>query len=316
MQTMEQSTLHDRIQSVIGNPILLPVSRSCDLSAAEILPFDPHTLPDEFTEDVSESPSSLINREIATRASETIANGLLGLFGDKAQALPRCKPYVRAFISTRLEGVAMAAELPCGSWECQRCGPKLKLKWYQRHVAYVADARFLEKIYIDKDDWGATHRMINRQGEGYLKYEQHDGSILILTSARLGGTEVKPADREYELVKALVGTAYARQPVSQSRNWGDGSPTAEPAQNWKPLDSTRFTSLDDLIVALTARGIPTSTHSIYSRTFGSLRAATFKIPNAEFWHVLWSIGALARHCPSAGPRENRDTLWEWGPPRS
>ena len=315
MQTMQQVSLRDRIESVIGNPILVPASSTNYVRSDEIVRFDPHTLPDDL---VSESPSSILKREIATRTSEEITKGLLALFCDGAQQLPTCKPFVRAFLSTRMAHVGMAAELPCGSWECARCGPKLKLKWYLRHVNYIADAPFLERIFIDKDDWQATHRMINRQHEKFLKYEQHDGSLLLLTTARLGGEEIKLADREYEVVKALVGTAFTRQPVSQSRNWISSSDVEPEDQenNWMPLDSLRFTELDEVVQALTVMGISISPHAIYSQTFGSIRAATFRIPEGRFWETLWKLGACARNQPSKGPKESRETLWEYstGPP--
>jgi hypothetical protein len=311
---MQQPPIRERIESVIGHPLLVPASSSHYVRTEEdIVRFDPHALPDDL---VSESPSSILKREIATRTSEDITNGLMELFREAAEELPRCKPFVRAFLSTRMAHVGMAAELPCGSWECQKCGPKLKLKWYLRHVNYIADAPFLERIFINKDDWQATHRMINRQGEMYLKYEQHDGSLLLLTTARLGGTEIKLEDREYEVVKALIGTAFTRQPVSQSRNWMEsGNNTEEqPESNWMPLDSLRFTELDEVIKALTTMNIPTTPHSIYSRTFGSMRAATFRIPEGRFWETLWSLGACARNQPSNGPKESRETLWEWDTP--
>jgi len=311
MQTDTQSILRERIQSIVGHPILVPVSYSED---GTILPFDPHALPAEL---MSESPSSILKREIATHTAEAITTGLLELFNEGAATLPTCKPYVRSFVSTRLPDVIMAAELPCGSWECKKCGPKLKLKWYLRQVAYMADIDFLEKIYVDKEDWQAVHRMINRQGEKYLKYEQEDGSLLLLTTARIGGTEVPLEEREYELVRALVGTAYTRQPVSQSRNWDDQRTTdveqEEEQANWMPLDSLRYNNLDDLIDALRNMGIPHSPYSIYSRTFGSMRAAMFRLPEGKFWDTLWKLGGLARHQPTNGAKETRDTQWEWDP---
>ncbi len=315
MQTLEQSTLRDRIEDVIGNPILAPASSAnYEREDENDLRYDPHSLPDDL---VSESPSTVLKREIATRTSEDITKGLLGLFTEGSTELPICRPYVRAFLSTRMADVAMAAELPCGSWECGKCGPKLKLKWYLRHVTYIVDAPFLERIYVDKDDWQATHRSINRQGEKYLKYEQHDGSLLLLTTARLGGEEIKLADREYEVVKSLVSTAFAKQPVSQSRNWvATAAAEEEQSPNWMPLDSLRFTELSEVIKALALMNIPTSPHSIYSRTFGSMRAATFRIPEGKFWDTLWKLGACARKQPSDGPSESRATIWEWstGPP--
>lgn len=316
MQTMQQSSLRGRIEAVIGHPILAQASSSDYRRTDEdtIVRFDPHALPDDL---VSETPSSILKREIATRTSEDITHGLLELYREGAQELPTCKPFVRAFLSTRMAHVGMAAELPCGSWECKKCGPKLKLKWYLRHVNYIADEPFLEKIIIDKDDWQATHRMINRQHEKFMKYEQHDGSLLLITTARLGGTEIKLEDREYEVVKALIGTAFTRQPISQSRNWmASGNDTEEQESNWMPLDSLKFTELDEVIQTLTMMNISASPHSIYSRTFGSMRAATFRIPEGRFWDTLWSLGACARNQPSKGPKESRETIWEWttGPP--
>lgn len=314
MQTLEQSMLRGRIENVIGNPILAPASSAnYEREDDNDLRYDPHSLPDDL---VSESPSSFLKREIATRTSEDITRGLMELFQEEAEKLPTCRPYVRAFLSTRMADVAMAAELPCGSWECAKCGPKLKLKWYLRHVIFIGDAPFLEKIYVDKDDWQATHRSINRQGEKYLKYEQHDGSLLLLTTARLGGTEIKADDREFEMVRALVGTAFAKQPVSQSRNWVTAGtvPEDDHSPNWMPLDSLKFTELSEVIKALALMNIQTSPHSIYSRTFGSMRAATFRIPEGKFWDTLWKLGACARHQPSDGPSESRATIWEWKPP--
>lgn len=314
MQTLEQSTLRGRIENVIGNPILAPASSANYEREDEYdLRYDPHSLPDDL---VSESPSTILKREIETRTSEDITRGLMELFQEAAEELPTCRPYVRAFLSTRMADVAMAAELPCGSWECAKCGPKLKLKWYLRHITCVVDAEFLEKIYIDKDDWQATHRSINRQGEKYLKYEQHDGSLLLLTTARLGGQEIKAHDREFEMVRALVGTAFAKQPVSQSRNWiaAGTVPDDEQSPNWMPLDSLKFTELSEVIKALALMNIQTSPHSIYSRTFGSMRAATFRIPEGKFWDTLWKLGACSRHQPSDGPSESRATIWEWKPP--
>ena len=308
MQTAEQVALRSKIEGVIGHPILVPSpSRSSRTASDADHRFDPYANPE-----MSESPSSLLKREIATRTSETITKGLLELFTEGSEALPTCKPFVRAFISTRMANVGMAAELPCGSWGCHKCGPKLKLKWYLRHVNYIADVEFLERIYIEKDEWQAMHRMINRQGEKYLKYEQHDGSLLLLTTARLGGQEVKLEDREFELVKALIGTAFCKQPVSQSRNWVDATGNeATEDSNWLPLDSLRYQSLDAVMKALFEMGIESSPHSIYSRTFGSMRAATFRIPTERFWDTLWGLGAMTRR-----DKEKRETEWIHGPPNS
>lgn len=316
MQTAQQSSLRSRIESIIGHPILAPASSTSYRRGDndEVIRFDPHALPDDL---VSESPSTLLKREIATRTSEDITNGLLGLFREGSEALPECLPFVRAFLSTRMSHVAMASELPCGSWECSKCGPKLKLKWYLRHVNYIADGAFLERSVIDKEDWQATHRRINREGGKYLKYEQHDGSLLLLTDVPLGGQEIPLHEREYEVVKALHGTAFTKQPVSQSRNWKASGTAEEQEQNWMPLDSLKFTELDEVIQALTTMGIPSSPHSIYSRTFGSMRSVTFKIPEGKFWDTLWQLGACARSQPSDGPKESRETQWVWntGPPK-
>lgn len=315
MQTPTQARLRERIEAIIGNPILIPVSRSSQTqpsNADEIIRFDPHAMPEELQADVATS-LSILKREIATRTSEDITRGLKELFTEGAEALPTCKPFVRAFVSTRMENVCMAAELPCGSWECKKCGPKLKLKWYLRHINFVAESPFLEKIFIDPDEWQAYHRTINRQGEKYLKYEQHNGKILLLTSAHVGGERIDVRDREFELVQALMRTAFTRQPVSQSRNWDEKKiEQSEQPADWTPVDSLRFTDLDSLFTALKYGGIEAAPHSIYSRTYGSMRALTFRIPDGKFWHTLWTLGALARHHPTNGPRERRDTLWEWG----
>jgi len=305
--------LRDRIEEIIGNPILVPVSRSGQAPSRDndIIRFDPHAVPDEL---LSESPFTILKREIATRTSEDITRGLKELFTEDAEELPTCKPFVRAFISTRMENVCMAAELPCGSWECKKCGPKLKLKWYLRHINFVAEAPFLERIFIDKDEWQAYHRTINRQGGKYLKYEQHNGKLLLLTTARLGGEKINIEDREFELVQALMKTAFARQPVSQSRNWNEKKIEPEEQDvNWQPLDSLRFTELSQLFTALENMGIKASPYSIYSRTYGSMQALTFRVPDGKFWDTLWSLGGMARHHPSSGPKERRDTLWQWGP---
>lgn len=314
MQTLEQSELRSRIENVIGHPILAPASSAnYERQDDEVLTYDPHSLPD----DMSQSASTLLKREIATRTSEDITTGLLEVFQVEAAELPTCRPYVRAFLSTRMADVAMAAELPCGSWECAKCGPKLKLKWYLRQVPDVVDVPFLERIIIDPDDWNSTRQMITRQEEKYLRYMQHDGSYLLLTTARLGGEEIKLADREFEVVKALIGTAFTKQPVSRSRNWAAPITDQEDqTANWMPIDSLRFTELSEVIKALATMGIQTSAHSIYSRTFGSMRAATFRIPEGKLWDTLWRLGACARHQPSDGPSESRATIWEWntGPP--
>ena len=311
---MQQSsqTLYDRVKQIIGNPILVPASLSYGDSHSEdhgILPFDPHAMLDE---DPSQTPASILKREIATHATETITKGLLALFKEDAQALPKCKPFLRSFVSTRIAGVVMAAELPCGSWGCKECGPKLKLKWYLSQVGYLADVDYLEKIYIDKADWQAVHRMINRQGERYLKYEQDDETILLITTAQLGGTEIPYHERETELVIGLYNTAFVRQPISQSRNWDTGSTReqAESDPNWEPLDSLRFQDLDSLMDALQEMGIHSSSYSIYSRTFGSMRATMFKAPEGKFWPTIWKLGAMTRRYPN-GIKESRETEWEW-----
>lgn len=315
MQTPTQARLRERVNQIIGNPILVPVSRSGHPQSSndEIIRFDPHAVPDELLSNDVATSLSILKREIATRTSEDITRGLKELFSEGAEELPVCKPFVRAFVSTRLENVCMAAELPCGSWECKKCGPKLKLKWYLRHINFVAEVPFMEKIFIDRDEWQAYHRTINRQGEKYLKYEQHNGRILLLTTARLGGQKIDIQDREFELVQALMKTAFTRQPVSQSRNWDEKKIEREEQQdtNWQPLDSLRFTDLDSLYTALKYGGIEAAPHSIYSRTYGSMRALTFRIPDGKFWNTLWSLGALARHHPTNGPKERRDTLWKW-----
>ena len=316
MQSPEQSTLRDRILAAIGNPILLPISRGSQLPIDHPQSdprFDPHALPDEH---LSDSPDTFYKREIQTQNAEDVTRGVKELFDEGAQQLAVCMPFVRAFVSTKMENVAMAAELPCGSWECKKCGPKLKLKWYLRQVGPVIEAPFLEKIYIDKEDWGKTHRAINRAGEKYIKYEQNDGSLLVLTTARLGGLEIKDQDREFELVKALMGTAFTKQPVSQSRNWETKTEVEQPESdpNWQPLDSLRFHNLEELIKELTKMGIKSSPYSIYSRTYGAMRATTFRLPgDVEFWNAIWRLGALARHSPHNGPRESRETKYEWDP---
>ena len=216
MQTMQQASLRGRIEAVIGHPILAPASSSNYRRTDEDIDrFDPHSLPDDL---MSETPSSILKREIATRTSEDITHGLLKLYREGAEELPTCKPFVRAFLSTRMAHVGMAAELPCGSWECKKCGPKLKLKWYLRHVNYIADETFLEKIIIDKDDWQATHRMINRQHEKFMKYEQHDGSLLTDHDGapwRTGNQARGSRVRSGESLDWHSVYASAYQPVSQ-----------------------------------------------------------------------------------------------------
>ena len=320
--------LKQRIKSIVGHPRIVGLTRSSDAEKYKLpAHLDPYSQQDDLwdptpgTGHASKSKDCRdlsINKErqnATLRPGEEIHAGLLELFSEDA-ALPVCKPFVRTFVSTKMAGLIMAAELPCGGWECAKCGPKLKIKWYYRHLAYVAESEYLEKVTIDKEEWGKFHRKLNRSEAKYLKYD-HGDQLTLLVDQRVGGTPIPRLEREYELVKILKEVPYTRQPVSQSRNWKQNSGTStgvltegnevQEEKNWVPLDSSNCKDITELVGRLESMGIPSSPYATLVKGVGNVYAVTFRVPTEDpikFWKVLWALGVCCRD-----KDERRDRDW-------
>lgn len=221
-------------------------------------------------------------------------------FKERATKLSPCVPFVRAFASKRYENTVLLAGLDCGCWECRKCGPKKKSEWFLRHLNLWLDEPYLERIVINKDDWGKYHRMFNRKKGKFIRYTMESGKYQIVTDLKLGGITIGRRKRKEVLLKIMNYVSYSKRPISQSRNWNElRKPPKE--TNWKALDrlEARYSTLaacgkrlDELKQQYPLAWNEQNVSTAFTK---SLVGIIFTVQNSEdYMNVLWGMSIMMR----------------------
>jgi len=214
-------------------------------------------------------------------------------FRERAEDLPTCTGYVRAFASKIYEGMIMLGNLDCHCWRCRKCGPWKKVEWLNKFLPLVKDEEYLEKQEIDAEDWERKRRELNRGGWKFIRFTMVNGNYVLLTNQKNGGITIIQEARRIVLYKIINLVAFGRRPISASRNWGLPSPARTTESNWLPLDTGRY-SFQKSIEILKANGIEPTVK--YCKVPGdNFHTAIFSVMNSEdLLPILWKLGVWNR----------------------
>ena len=259
------------------------------------------------TSAVGSSSSDEITRDDdqASAASDSTVevDRLLGAFSISAKGLRPCLGYLISQVSLERDGIFRIIEVPCGCWECKKCGPKLKVRWYERLKGAVLNAPYLEALTIDRSTWKAYRVALRRGGTlEYIKLTQADDKFLVLAPGEIGGKVVPMGRRKSFLINALEAVPFTMQPISTSRGgWVRSSHRKKGDESWKTMDTVRPEELEECEEKLEKfydRGVTTVYNSTES-CMGSVRALEFFIPvelmkDGTWCKVLWALGIHVR----------------------
>lgn len=228
---------------------------------------------------------------------------LLTLFSSDAGSLRPCLGYLVSQVSLRRDGVFRIIEVPCGCWECKRCGPKLKLRWYERLEGAMMHAPYVEALTIDRGVWKSFRVALRRSGVlDYIKMTQADGNLLILATGEMGGEVVRVGRRKSFLIKALEAVPFSKQPISTSRSgWVKSNHRKRGDEEWKTMDTVRPEKLEECEEKLSTfyeRGVTAGYGSVQSDG-APIRTLEFYVPpemmkDGQFHYVLWALGIHIR----------------------
>lgn len=226
---------------------------------------------------------------------------IFNYFSTNTGTTTQCTPFVRAFASTEVTGSVLFMELNCQSWACKTCGPKLRWKWYEKQLQPILDASYLEAFTIQASEWDVTRKRIQRAGGQYMTYDRSDSTVLVVTTATTGGTEINRKDRKTFLTDTIANTPLKRQPISQSRSWKSNTQkivAKKVKPKWKALDSCNKTLVEVTKILEDEGYKPTAIdHSVVyggSKLVLGNSAITVNLNTKDYFRILWKIGLLRK----------------------
>ncbi len=243
---------------------------------------------------------------------------LIRAFSDNAKSLRPCLGYLISQVSLRQDGAFRIIEVPCGCWECKKCGPKLKVKWYERLKGAIMHAPHLESLIIDRAKWKSYRVALRRTGMlEYIKMAQDGDKLLILAPGEIGGTVIPAGQRKSFLFKALDGVPFIRQPISTSRGGWVGSDYRRNNEDWKTLDTVRPEKLEEceeVLSKFSDRGVTTA-YSGEQSNMVAVRSLEFFIPHemmkdGTWYTILWALGIHSRKSGESRRKRREERIAE------
>jgi hypothetical protein len=166
--------------------------------------------------------------------------------------------------------------------------------WLSKLLPAIKNEIHLERQEVEAGEWSRKRRQLNREGSKYVRFTMVDGNYVLLTNQQNGGQPIMHKARAIILYRIIDATAFARRPISASRNWGIPKDSANRQDsNWAPLDTARH-NFDDCVDILRANG---ATPIVKIRTIpgNSFHTAVFTLPNTEdIMPILWKLGVWNR----------------------
>lgn len=226
-----------------------------------------------------------------------IETAIIEKFKENTGNTEECTPFVKAFASTEIDRSILFLELDCRSWECSKCGPKLRLQWFEKQFEQTIDTKYLEYKIIHKSEWDTVRKQLSRKQAQYMKYERDNDRLLIVTDTRLDGIAIMPTQeaRKRFLVETIANTPLTRQPISQSRKWNTAVKTpASTSQEtkWQALDKCAVKSLSEVQVVLAEFGYTANKQEVNEKQFGVSEGIQVVLSPEDYFRVLWKLGAF------------------------
>ncbi len=125
----------------------------------------------------------------------------------------------------------MIAALDCNRWSCERCSQKMRRRWETNAQTRLREAEYVEELETDAVGWNSLRVRIWRHRGERLRFKRGDVTVslkekkekrncyIVLTTARVGGTEVPKNRVEARLQEILGHVPLEKGAITTSREW-------------------------------------------------------------------------------------------------